>query len=107
VATLWAGCGWSDDRPLLTMLSSNLTKCERTTTMKFQVNEGPLDRFVRILIGLALYAAAAAGLFAAPLVYGVLVGGTIALVTGITGFCPTYVLLGISTLRRDRLAVSK
>jgi len=107
VAALWAARGWSDDRPVLTMLSSNLVKDERTTTMKFQVNEAPLDRFVRILIGLGLYTAVAAGLFAAPLLYGVLLVGTIGLVTGITGFCPTYVLLGISTIRRDRPAVSK
>ena len=75
--------------------------------MKFQVNEGPLDRFIRILIGLGLFTAAAAGLFGPPLLYGVLIVGTIGLVTGVTGFCPTYVLLGISTVRRDRPAVSK
>ncbi len=65
--------------------------------MKFQVNEGPLDRLVRIVLGFGLFAAAAAGWFAAPLLYLVLLVGTIGLVTGLTGFCPTYVLLGIST----------
>jgi hypothetical protein len=66
--------------------------------MKFQVNEGPIDRLVRILVGVGLFTVAAAGLVTPPVLYGVLLLGTIGLVTGITGFCPTYVLLGISTV---------
>ena len=66
--------------------------------MKFQVNEGPIDRLIRILVGVGLFTVAAAGVVAPPVLYGVLLVGTIALVTGITGFCPTYVLLGISTV---------
>ena len=66
--------------------------------MKFQVNEGPADRFVRFALGVGLFALAATGFVTAPVLYGVLLVATIGLVTGITGFCPTYVLLGISTL---------
>ena len=40
----------------------------------------------------------AAGLVTPPVLYGVLLVGTIGLVTGITGYCPTYVLVGISTV---------
>lgn len=65
--------------------------------MKFQVNEGPIDRLARIVLGFGLLAIAAAGWVAAPLLYVVLIASAIALVTGVTGFCPTYVLLGIST----------
>ena len=70
--------------------------------MKFQVNEGPIDRVIRILVGVGLFTLAAAGLVTPPALYGVLLVGTIGLVTGITGFCPTYVLLGISTLPKSR-----
>ena len=66
--------------------------------MKFQVNEGPIDRLVRFVVGVGLFALAATGLVTPPVLYGVLLVGTIGLVTGITGFCPTYALLGISTL---------
>lgn len=69
--------------------------------MKFQVNEGPLDRLIRVSLGIVLYAIAAAGLVTAPVLYLVLLVGTIGLVTGVTGFCPTYVLLGISTLPKS------
>ena len=37
--------------------------------MKLQINEGPIDRGIRIVLGIALLAAAAAGLIAAPIVY--------------------------------------
>ena len=66
--------------------------------MKFQVNEGPIDRLIRIVVGVGLFTVAAAGLVTPPVLYGVLLVGTIGLLTGITGFCPTYVLLGISTV---------
>jgi hypothetical protein len=66
--------------------------------MMFQVNEGPIDRLIRILVGVGLFTVAAAGLVTPPVLYGVLLLGTIGLVTGITGFCPTYVLLEISTV---------
>jgi hypothetical protein len=69
--------------------------------MKFQVNEGPIDRLIRVALGVVLFAVAASGLVTAPVLYGVLLVGTIGLVTGVTGFCPTYVLLGISTIPKN------
>lgn len=70
--------------------------------MKLQVNEGPIDRFVRIVLGVGLLAIAAAGWVAAPVLYVVLIASAIALITGVTGFCPTYVLLGITTLPKEQ-----
>jgi hypothetical protein len=70
--------------------------------MKLPVNEGPIDRLVRVVLGVGLFGVAAAGLVAAPLLYVVLIVATIGLVTGVTGFCPTYVLLGITTLPKGQ-----
>jgi hypothetical protein len=74
----------------------------RTGKMKLQLNEGPIDRLVRIVLGFGLLAAAAAGWVAAPFVYVVWLVTAIALVTGVTGFCPTYVPFGISTRSAGR-----
>lgn len=55
-------------------------------------NEGMLDRGIRIAIGLALLAL----VFVGPKSwYGII--GVIPLVTGLTGFCPLYRVLGIRT----------
>ncbi len=66
--------------------------------MKLQVNEGPLDRLIRLVAGVTLFAIAASGAVGAPVLYGVLLVGTIALFTGATGFCLAYVPFGISTV---------
>jgi hypothetical protein len=68
--------------------------------MKFQVNEGPIDRLVRFVLGVGLFALAATGLVPTPVLYLVLLVGTIGLVSGVTGFCPTYAFLGISTVSK-------
>ncbi len=60
-------------------------------------NEGTLDRLLRIVIGIVLL-----GLWAGmdvPYETGLLIVGLIALVTGLTGFCAIYKLLGISTCK--------
>ncbi len=73
--------------------------------MKFQVNEGPLDRLIRLVVGVTLLAIAASGGVGGPVLYGVLLVGTIALFTGVTGFCLAYVPFGISTApKRERTA---
>lgn len=61
-------------------------------------NIGPLDRAVRIVLGLVLIA-----LFLTKVVTGViaiivLVLSIILLVTGIVGFCPAYYPFGFNTL---------
>jgi hypothetical protein len=59
-------------------------------------NVGSIDRIARIVIGLALIAAAL-GLFG-PLFQSVWAWiGIIPLVTGVVGWCPLYSVLGIRT----------
>ena len=64
--------------------------------MSLPRNEHPVDRIVRIIVGLGLFAAAA-GAIAAPVSYLALAVAAIALVTGVVGFCPLYALLGVAT----------
>lgn len=56
------------------------------------VNEGTLDRVIRVAVGAILLA----GVFFGPRTTWGLVG-ILPLLTGLSGFCPTYTLLGIST----------
>lgn len=61
----------------------------------FKANEGPIDRIIRVVIGIALVVA---GFFVSGIISIILwVVGAIALLTGITGFCGLYVLFGINT----------
>ena len=56
------------------------------------LNEGKVDRAVRVVLGLALLAM----VFVGPHTWlGWL--GIVPLVTGLVGFCPLYRLLGVST----------
>ncbi len=66
-----------------------------------RINEGFLDRAVRVLAGMGMLSLLALG----PIPGWGLVGliGLMPLVTGLTGFCPTYVPLGIET-RGSRIA---
>lgn len=57
-----------------------------------KVNEGTLDRTVRVLAGIALIALAYTGTIGP---WGYI--GIVPLVTGALGMCPLYSLLGIST----------
>jgi hypothetical protein len=60
------------------------------------VNTGRLDRAIRLVLGLVVL-----GLYGAsdpPLKYFTLLG-LIPLATGLTGFCPLYRILGVSTRR--------
>jgi len=61
-------------------------------------NVGTIDRVVRIIVGIALLAAFALNMVAAPLSYLVLLIGIIALVTGAVGTCPAYSVIGINTI---------
>ena len=65
--------------------------------MKLEINEAPIDRAIRIVLGIALAAVALGGAVSVPLIYGVWIVAAIALVTGIVGFCPLYALLRVST----------
>jgi hypothetical protein len=61
-------------------------------------NVGTIDRVIRIIVGIALLAAFALNMAAAPLSYLVLLIGIIALVTGAAGPCPAYSMMGINTI---------
>lgn len=54
-------------------------------------NEGNIDRIIRIALALVI--------FAIGLTTGSLLGliGIVPLFTGVTGWCPIYTLLGVST----------
>lgn len=58
------------------------------------MNEGVVDRLVRVVVGLAVLSLAFVGPQSA---WGFL--GLVPLATGILGSCPAYTLLGISTNR--------
>ena len=61
----------------------------------FAKNEGPLDRTLRVIVGLALLA----GFFLMPEAsyrWALLIG-VVPLATGLMGSCPAYSLLGINT----------
>jgi len=65
-----------------------------------KVNEGSIDRAIRlvaagVLIGVGL------GVVRGPGGIAMAVVGVIPLLTGLSGFCPLYVLLGIDTSRRS------
>ena len=70
--------------------------------MKLTINESPLDRTIRFVVGLGLVGLAVAGVVTAPIVYAVWLVAAVLLVTGIVGFCPLYALLRISTHRAAR-----
>lgn len=61
----------------------------------FAVTEHPIERVVRVVVGLAVISLVFVGPKSA---WGWL--GLIPLVTGATGLCPLYSLLGISTCAR-------
>ncbi len=65
--------------------------------MSIRQNEHPGDRLARVVLGVALGALALGGTVSAPVSYLVVVIAAIALITGISGFCPLYALIHVST----------
>ncbi len=61
-------------------------------------NEGPIDRTVRVIAGIATLSVV---LTVGPIPGWGLAGliGLVPLVTGLVGYCPTYTLLGIAWSR--------
>jgi len=57
-----------------------------------KVNEGTIDRVLRVIVGLVLIGLAATGTVGA---WGWI--GILPLVTGVVGFCPAYAIFGMST----------
>jgi len=62
-----------------------------------KINEGNVDRSVRVLVGVVLIGLAVSGAVG-PWAYI----GLVPLVTGAVGMCPLYSLLGISTCPAPR-----
>ena len=60
-----------------------------------KVNVGPLERIARIIVGVGILSLTVVGPQTA---WGYL--GLVPLLTGVTGWCPPYSILGISTCRR-------
>jgi hypothetical protein len=72
------------------MLRTPLVKSLKEIKMK--VNEGTIDRVLRVIAGLVLVTLAATGTIG---VWGWI--GVLPLVTGAVGFCPGYAIFGISS----------
>lgn len=76
----------------------------------FKPNEGIIDRVLRValatvllLVGLLLL-----GVWQSTVPGLILTGfGTLALITGLTGFCPLYVLFGISTVDAEKRLIAR
>ena len=68
--------------------------------MKKWQNEGPADRALRVIIGIAAIVIAARTTGTTSNVWFVI--GIIALVTAALGFCLPYKLFGISTLKKGK-----
>jgi hypothetical protein len=64
--------------------------------MAIKVNEGRIDRILRIVFGV-IFLLAGAMYVTAPLSYLAYLVGIILLFTGLSGFCGVYTLLGINT----------
>ena len=62
-----------------------------------KVNEGVLDRSLRVIVGVVLIGMAISGVIGP---WGYI--GVIPLVTGAVGMCPLYSMLGISTCPAQR-----
>jgi len=61
-----------------------------------ELNEGTIDRAIRIALGLALVAL----VFFGPKVVWYGVAGLVLIVTGAVGFCPLYRMIGVRTSAR-------
>jgi hypothetical protein len=66
-------------------------------------NIGTTDRIIRIIVGIAILAAAVLNLVAAPWTYLGAVIGIVVIGTGIFQTCLLYSILGISTVEKGRL----
>lgn len=65
--------------------------------MKIPTNESGLDRGIRIAAGAVLGWVFASGMVSGGIAGLALAASLVLLLTGITGFCPLYALLGFNT----------
>jgi hypothetical protein len=64
-----------------------------------KINESPVDRIIRVIVGIALIAIGLFGVAAGAWLYASYVLGAILVLTGIVGFCPLYRLFKFSTAK--------
>ena len=62
-----------------------------------KTNESTLDRIIRVVLGIVLLALYFTGTVTGGLGIVFIVLGAVALITGVVGICPLYMLLKIST----------
>lgn len=67
--------------------------------MKNLLNEGPADRIVRVIVGVALVVLGLLGIAGGGWMWVAYMLGAILVITGLTGFCPLYRLFKFSTVR--------
>ena len=65
-----------------------------------KMNEGPVDRIIRVIVGIALIALGLLGVATGVWMWVAYLLGAILLVTGIVGFCPLYKLFKLSTAKK-------
>lgn len=65
-----------------------------------KVNEGTLDRTVRVIAGAILLALGLLQVVSGVWLWVIVIIGAILLITGLVGFCPLYTLLKINTLKK-------
>jgi uncharacterized membrane protein YuzA (DUF378 family) len=65
-----------------------------------KMNEVPVDRIIRVLVGIALIALGLLGVASGVWMWVAYVLGAILLVTGIVGFCPLYTLFKLNTAKK-------
>jgi hypothetical protein len=65
-----------------------------------KINEGSIDRILRIIVGIILFALGLFGVASGAWMWVAYILGAILLVTGIVGFCPLYALLKLSTAKK-------
>jgi hypothetical protein len=62
-----------------------------------KINESPLDRIIRSVLGVLFFVLSLTGVITGSLGTVFMVLGAILLLTGAVGFCPLYALLKFST----------
>jgi len=62
-----------------------------------QCNVGGIERPIRIVVGIVLMGVGAFGGLSTGAMAAALIVGGVALVTGLIGYCPAWMLLGINT----------
>lgn len=67
--------------------------------VKLSPNEGGVDRIVRIILGISIGALALSNYSPISQTAGLIVSAVL-IITGATGFCGLYALLGISTCKK-------